>query len=372
MKIIFHVDVNSAFLSWTAVKRLEMGFDNQDIRLIPAAIGGDSTRRKGVIVAVSIPAKKRGVVSGETVLSAMEKCPEIVIHRADFKVYREYSEKFINILRKYAVKLEKLSIDEAYIEVLENENPIELARHIGNEIKERLGFTVNIGISNVKVLSKMASDFEKPDKIHTLYSDEVEKKLWKLPIERLHGCGHSTVKKLEKIGIKTIGEFAALSTELVVSLIGDKQGRYLLNSARGIGSDVLNEDVRVKSYSNETTLERDVTKTGYEKIIIPLLIELSEKVSERLKKDGLVAYTVFVTAKNSEFKRRTKQTKFQIPTDDRELILETAKRLMRELCLGKEALITDVAGIRLVGLGLTDVVSKKFRQLDIFSCSLIK
>ena len=181
-KLIFHVDVNSAFLSWTAVKRLNEEPDSVDLRAIPSAIGGDVAKRHGVITACSIPAKKLGVRTGEPVMRALEKCPELILLTSDFKTYREYSEKFIKILKKYALAVEQVSIDEAYIDITGTDEPIKMADKIKTEIYESLGFTVNIGISTVKLLAKMASDFEKPYKIHTLFPEEIKEKMWKLQL----------------------------------------------------------------------------------------------------------------------------------------------------------------------------------------------
>lgn len=219
-KLIFHVDVNSAFLSWTAVKKLKEEPESVDLRTIPSAIGGDVSKRHGVITACSIPAKKQGVRTGEPVMRALEKCPELQLFSSDFKTYREYSAQFIEILKKYALAVEQVSIDEAYLDMTGTKEPVAMAEKIKTEINENLGFTVNIGISTVKLLAKMASDFEKPYKVHTLFPKEIKEKMWKLPIEKLHGCGYRTSEKLRNIGVKPIGDAAALDKKLLCSLLG--------------------------------------------------------------------------------------------------------------------------------------------------------
>ncbi len=368
MNSIFHVDVNSAFLSWTAVKKLKEDPDGIDLRLIPSAVGGDVSKRRGVITACSLPAKKLGVKTGEPVAQALEKCPELIVVPSDFAIYKEYSEKFVNILRKYSPVIEQTSIDEAYMDMSESENPVKTAEDIKEEIKESLGFTVNIGISNVKILSKMASDFEKPDKIHTLYAEEIEEKMWQLPIERLHGCGRMTAKKLRNVGIKTIGEAAGFDKALLISLLGEKQGEYIHESSNGIGGErVKGEREAAKSYSNETTLELDITKSNYSRIMPSVIKKLSEKVSRRMKKDGVSGFTIVASLKSSSFSRRSKQTTLSVATNDADTINTVAAELVKELSFGERGIIAEGEGIRLVGVGCSQLDSREFRQLDIFS-----
>ena len=183
-KLIFHVDVNSAYLSWEASRRVANG--ESDIRLIPAVIGGDREKRTGVVLAKSIPAKKLGINTGEPIGMALRKCPELVIAKPDFRLYEENSKKFMDICREYTPVVEKASIDECYLDMSGTHriypDPVALAHTIKDRIRNELGFTVNIGIGDCKLLAKMASDFEKPDKVHTLFVSEIESKMWPLPI----------------------------------------------------------------------------------------------------------------------------------------------------------------------------------------------
>ena len=192
--IIFHIDVNAAFLSWEAVYRLTHGVftetDNQmptgchtahrgsgmDLREIPSAVGGDVTKRHGIILAKSIPAKRYGIRTGETVLEARRKCPDLLLVPPNYDLYRECSAAFLDILREYSDTVEPYSIDEAFVDMTTTCHlfgaPEEAAALIKDRIREELGFTVNIGISHSRLLAKMASDFRKPDRIHTLYRQE--------------------------------------------------------------------------------------------------------------------------------------------------------------------------------------------------------
>ena len=367
-KLIFHVDVNSAFLSWTAVKKLKEEPESVDLRTIPSAIGGDVSKRHGVITACSIPAKKQGVRTGEPVMRALEKCPKLCLFPSDFKTYREYSAKFIEILKKYALAVEQVSIDEAYLDMTGTDEPVSMAEKIKAEICENLGFTVNIGISTVKLLAKMASDFEKPYKVHTLFPKEIKEKMWKLPIEKLHGCGYRTSENLRNIGVKTIGDAAALDKKLLCSLLGEKSGEYIHESSNGRGSDIVSgEREAAKSYSNETTLPYDIRVSTYDKEMPEVIKWLAESVSKRLKKDGAEGYTISVNAKTSSFKRRSKQTTLVEPINNAKEIEKVSISLMKELCFGERGLFEEDDGIRLVGVGVSHLAENECKQMDIFS-----
>ena len=188
-RIIFHIDVNSAFLSWENCYRMQILGEERDIRNIPSAIGGDIEKRKGVILAKSISAKKCGIKTGEPIVSALAKCPELLVLQPHFDVYVRYSRAFINILKEYTPLVEQYSIDEAFMDMTGTQglhgDLIETAYKIKERIYDELGFTVNIGVSTNKLLAKMASDFEKPNKVHTLFKSEIAKKMWPLPVGEL-------------------------------------------------------------------------------------------------------------------------------------------------------------------------------------------
>ena len=230
-RTIFHVDVNSAFLSWSALKKLRDDPGSVDLRTIPSAVGGDVKTRHGIITAKSIPAKRYGIQTAEPVVKALQKCPQLVLVPPDFQTYHAYSRALMDILAQYSSLLQQMSIDEAYLDMSDRIAPGDReaakmwARRIREQVKRELGFTVNVGISTNKLLAKMASDFEKPDRTHTLYPDEVPSKMWPLPIDSLHGCGKSTAQKLQLVGINTIGEAAASDPLLLQSILGQKSGR---------------------------------------------------------------------------------------------------------------------------------------------------
>lgn len=235
-RLVFHIDVNSAYLSWEAARRVATG--EADLRLIPSAIGGDREKRTGVILAKSIPAKKFGVRTGEPVAMALRKCPDLVLARPDFRLYEQSSKAFMDICREYAPVVEKYSIDECFLNMSGTHriypDPLAIAHTIKDKIRDTLGFTVNVGIGENKILAKMASDFEKPDKVHTLYLHEIPQKLWPLPVRELFTVGASTSEKLEKARIRTIGDLAHTPLERVQMIVGMKLGKQLHDYANGI------------------------------------------------------------------------------------------------------------------------------------------
>ncbi len=383
-KYIFHIDVNSAFLSWSALKKLKEDPDSVDLRTIPSAVGGDVKKRHGIITAKSIPAKKYGIVTGEPVVKALEKCPSLVLVESDFKTYKMYSQAFMEILCRYSPLVEQVSVDEAYVDVSgcrelyaglatsEFPFPLCLAHRIKDDVRDSLGFTVNVGISCNKLLAKMASDFTKPDRVHTLFPEEVPDKMWPLPIGDLYGCGKATAARLQSIGVRTIGDAANSDPEMLISFLGPNSGSYIYRSANGIGgSEVSTEYEDAKSYSNETTLHSDMTADSYDKEIIPVLKHLSESVSTRLKKDGVYGRTVTVSVKTGSFKRHSAQMQLESSICDEQRIFRYSKELSDKLLLGENGLFIKGEVIRLVGVGLSKLDDGSYQQMSLFDDGMI-
>lgn len=298
---ILHVDVNNAFLSWTAVEKLSNG-ENVDIRLIPAIIGGDEAQRKGVVLAKSNLAKQFGIKTGEPIFFARKKCPQIKIFETNFKVYKKYSDKIFNILSEYTNIIERFSIDECFMDLtnspLKNKSLIETAYEISKRIKEELGFTVNIGVAENKLLAKMASDFQKPNKVHTLFKQEIPTKMWNLPVGELFMVGKKSIPKLEKLGIKTIKDLAQYDHKVIVQTFG-KYGEMIWNYANGIDfSEVLYIPEKPKGIGNSTTFPYDIS--NMEKLNEALLV-ITDQVAYRLRKSEMLANVVNVQIKNNEF-----------------------------------------------------------------------
>ena len=358
-RIIFHIDVNSAFLSWEAAKRVKNG--EADIRLIPSAIGGDRDKRTGVILAKSIPAKKFGIKPGEPIGMAVRKCPDLYLAKPDFRLYVKCSKAFIDICREYTPVVEKYSIDECFLDMTGTNmlypDPIAAAYEIKDRIYRELGFTVNVGIGPCKILAKMASDFEKPNKVHTLFYDEVPKKMWPLPVGELFSIGHSTADKLECAGIKTIGDLAMLDLTSVQSLIGDKIGKQIHDYANGIDpSPVLEEPEEAKGYSISTTLEEDVVTAEEANKI---LLALADSVSARMRADYKKAVCVGVTIRGNNFKNHSHQHTLDEATDITTEIYNVSKKLFSELWDKKTPL-------RLLGISLTQITDEDNTQLSFF------
>ncbi|MBR6654309.1 MAG: DNA polymerase IV [Oscillospiraceae bacterium] len=358
-KLIFHVDVNSAFLSWEAAKRVAAG--EEDLRLIPSAIGGDREKRTGVILAKSIPAKKFGVKTGEPVGMALRKCPDLYLARPDFKLYEKNSRAFMDICRRYAPVVEKYSIDECFLDMsgtsLIYPDPVEIAHTIKDTIRDELGFTVNVAISRNKLLAKMTSDFEKPDKVHTLFPEEVPSKMWPMPVRELFSVGRATAERLETANIRTIGELAAMEPERAQFLLGNKLGAMLLDYANGRDdTPVLAEREEAKGYSNSTTLETDVTDFEQANVI---LLALSDSVAARMRADNAKAYCVSVTARSNDFKTRSHQKKLDEATDITSEIYEIVKLLFAELWDGTTPL-------RLLGVAVSDITKEDYVQQSLF------
>ena len=362
-RLIFHVDVNSAFLSWEAARRVKNG--ESDLREIPSCIGGDPESRRGVVLAKSIPAKKYKVKTGEPLSAALRKCPGLVIARPDFKLYTQCSKAFKDICRSYAPVVEEFSIDECFMDMTGTEHmypdPIALANELKDRIREELGFTVNVGIGRNKLCAKMASDFEKPDKVHTLFPEEIERKMWPLPVGDLLFIGGSSAARLREAHIQTIGELAHADPDKLKKLLGEKMSVQAHSFANGIdNSPVREQPEEAKGYSNSVTLEEDVTDLEAADAI---LLALADSVSAHMRSDGAKAGNVAVTIRYLDFKNRSHQKKLDRTIDTTREVYDTARALLRELWKDKRAL-------RLIGISLTDLVrGEGHEQMSLFDDS---
>lgn len=361
-RIIFHIDVNSAFLSWTAVDLLKGGA-SLDIRTVPAIIGGDISKRHGVVLAKSVPAKKYGIQTGEPIVNAFRKCPSLLLEPPNHASYLAHSQEFISFLSQICPDIEQVSIDECFMDFTpvagqfagqlapqftsqfaslsapQFASASAAAAYIKDSIRERFGFTVNIGISDRKVLAKMASDFKKPDLIHTLYHDEIQEKLWPLPVSSLFMCGKSSVDTLHKLGIDTIGELAQADLSILDAHL-KSHGKMLWEYANGMDdSHVVTEPSKAKGIGNSITLKQDaLTRED----ALPALLSLSESVAFRLRQSGQLAGMLSTEIKYATFKSVSHQMILPAPTCQSDLIYQTACQLFDE--------IWDGTPIRLLGV----------------------
>lgn len=356
-RIIFHVDVNSAFLSWTAVEKLRKG-EKIDIREVPAVIGGDEASRHGIVLAKSMPAKKYGIVTGESLYSARKKCPKLLIFSPSFNIYKESSRKLMSLLKEYTPVIEQYSIDECFMDLTSdtgNLTPLKLAEIIKERVKSELGFTVNIGISTNKLLAKMASELEKPDKINTLYKDEIKAKLWPLPVGELFMVGRSGKEKLNKLFIHNVGELANFNVDILVNKF-KSYGKLIWEYANGIDNSKVNSsEEEAKVISNSVTLSKDIAS---EEEIKKVLIEISENVSSRLRKIGRCCSSISVSIRTSNFKNYSHQKKLKNPTNCTKNIIETSNIIFIEMWKREP--------IRLIGIQLSGLCDSEVKQISLF------
>lgn len=358
-KVYFHVDVNSAFLSWSALKLLRDG-QTLDLRTVPSAVGGDEEKRHGVVLAKSGPAKKYGVHTGESLFAARRKCPELIVTPPDFDWYVQNSKALIAILQQYTPDVEQYSIDEAFLDMTGTEAlfgpPLTVAHTLRNRVREELGFTVNIGVAPNRLLAKMASDFEKPDKVHTLFPDEVPAKMWPLPVGNLFGVGPSAVRRLNQCGIYTIGDLARTDRTVVVGIFGAR-GDTLWNYANGREADpVTKQTTRDNTYGNSVTLPRDLARPEEADAT---LLALCDSVGRRLRNDGKTARVIAVQLVDNAFRRRSHQTTLPDPTNSTDRLYEVALQLMRQMWPARP--------VRLVGVSAEKTGTDNFEQLDLFT-----
>lgn len=337
-----HIDVNSAFLSWSAVNLLKNGYET-DLRTIPSIIGGDSSSRHGIVLAKSIPAGRFGISTAEPIISAMRKCPNLHIEKPDFKIYKQFSHAFIDYLHTFTPDIEQVSIDECYLDFTPiahlYPSPMTFAQKIQKEIYELFGFTVNVGISDKKVLAKMASDFEKPFKIHTLYTYEIQKKMWPLPIGDLYMCGKASASTLYKLGIRTIGDLANSDIRIIESNL-KSIGTLLHNFANGIdSSQVETSHEPRKGLGHAITLSQDATTRAE---AIKILDTLSKRVAYDLRKEQMIGCQVTTELKYADFTKHSAQHSLAFYTSNESDIYENAIQLFDGLW--------DESPIRLIGI----------------------
>lgn len=357
-KQILHIDVNNAYLSWTAVEMLKQG-SKIDIRNIPAIIGGDQSKRSGIVLAKSMKAKECGVRTAETIYQAKIKCPGLQIFSSNFEIYQKYSDALYNLLLQYTDKIERFSIDECFLDMtnyLMKDTLLNKAKEISKRVKEELGFTVNIGVSSNKLLAKMASDFTKPDKIHTLYQEEIPKKMWPLPIQDLFMLGRRSVPKLYNMQIKTIEDLAKTDKAILEKKFG-KHGIMMWEYANGIdNTEVKYKKEKPKAIGNSITLPQNITEI---KKLEEILLALAEQVTYRLRRHELLANTVNVQLRTKDFEDSSHQGKLTIATATTKEIYSRAKQLLEEM-------YQDGKPIRLIGLRVDNLIEKEEGQLSLF------
>ena len=356
---ILHVDVNNAFLSWTALDMLKHGSEI-DIREIPAVIGGDESKRSGIVLAKSMKAKECGVKTAETIYQARMKCPGLKVFPSNFKVYRYYSNQLYQLLLEYTDKIERFSIDECFLDMthyLMNDTLLNKGKEINRRVKEELGFTVNVGVAHNKLLAKMASDFTKPDRVHTLFENEIQRKMWTLPVSELFMLGKRTVPKLYNMQIKTIGDLAKTNKKILQDKFG-KHGTMMWEYANGIdNSEVKFQKEKPKGIGNSVTLPEDISNIDK---LEEILLALTEQVTYRLRKQKMLAKVVNVQLRNKDFVDTSHQRKLPNATASTKEIFAHAKELL-------EQMYRKGTPIRLIGVRVDDLTDTEEMQISLFN-----
>ena len=360
-RVIFHVDANSAFLSWTAAYKVKVLGEAQDIREVPSVVAGDKESRHSIILAKSTPAKKFGIQTGEPLFQALEKCPDLVVVQPDYGLYVEASRHFVEMLRQFSPAVEQYSIDEAWVDMTGTERlwgaPRLAAEQMRRRIWEELGFTVNVGISSNKLLAKMAGDFEKPNKVHTLFPEEIEAKFWPLPVRDLFLVGAATERKLNRLGIYTIGELAHADMHVLKKRLG-KHGETIWHFANGRNADAVTpEPAENKGYGNSTTTAHDVTTHAEAHQV---LLSLCETVAMRMRKDDKCGSCISVHLRTNEFQHYSHQAMLLGATNITSEIFEAACRVFDEAWDG-------VTPLRQLGVQMTRLSNEPYQQYDLFS-----
>lgn len=357
---ILHVDVNSAYLSWEAVRRLENG-SRKDLREIPSVVGGDPEKRSGIVLAKSIPAKAFGVRTGETLWEAREKCPDLVVVSPDYELYRKCSDALFELLCRFSSRVQRYSVDECFLDWTRlpggPDDPLETADLIRFQVRDRLGFTVNIGISTNKLLAKMASELKKPDQVHTLFPREIPEKMWPLDVGDLFMVGRATRARLNRLNVRTIGDLASMELWRLEALFQKCRGRMLYEYARGIDRSLVQETGYgewEKSISNSTTIPRDLDTIREARMV---LLALTERCAGRLRQKGLCCGLVGISLRTPDLARRSHQRVLATATDGTGILFRTASDLLEE--------VWPREGVRQLGIRLGSLCGGEFHQLSL-------
>ena len=360
-RVIFHVDANSAFLSWSAAYRVKVLGEKEDLRDVPSVVAGDRESRHSIILAKSTPAKKYGIQTGEPLFQALEKCPALKIIQPDYELYVAASRAFVAMLRQFSPAVEQYSIDEAWVDMTGTErlwgSPRLAAEKMRRRIHEELGFTVNIGISSNKLLAKMAGDFEKPNKVHTLFPEEMEEKFWPLPVRDLFLVGAATERKLKMLGVYTIGDLAKTDVRILKKRLG-KHGETIWHFANGRNAEAVTpEPAENKGYGNSVTTARDVVTHSQAHQVI---LSLCETVAMRMRKDGKCGSCISIHLRTNEFHHFSHQAMLVGATNITSEIFGAACRTFDEVWDG-------VTPLRQLGVQVTRLSNEPYQQYDLFS-----
>ena len=356
MRRIFHIDMNSFFASCEQARNPELKGKN-------IAVAGDPEKRHGIILAASYSAKAFGIKTTMPVWKAEKLCPDLILLPCDFELYKSYSHRVMDIFREYAPVIEQASIDEAYLDFTGTEkiypDVLELAHTIQDRIKNELDLCCSVGISENKLLAKMASDYKKPLGITEIYTKDVERMLWPMDVREMFMIGKSTAESLKSIGIYTIGDLAKFDYDTLAKHFGDKGASRLMDSANGLddGEVIPNEEIEMKSNGAEKTFAEDIDD---DKILKDTLFEFSERISKNLREYDKKAKTVVLKIKFSDFTSITRNITMNKATDISNTIYEYG-------CMLLDKNWDKENKIRLIGLSCTNFKEDdEFDQMTLF------
>ena len=349
-RVIAHIDMNCFYAS------VEEKY-NPELRGKPLAIAGTVKTRHGIIVTSNYEARKLGVKTTMRVGDARKICPNIKFLQPDMEKYQKESKLIFDLIREYTTKVEVVSVDEAYIDLSEFEEPIRVIATIQRRIYKQLGMPSSVGVSYNKFFAKMGSDLKKPLGFTIINKKNYEYILWDMDISEMHGCGKSAAKKLKKMGISTIGDLANANEVVLHSLLGI-QGLRLKKCANGEDNRELKYTVERKSVGNSKTFSEDLVE---EVEIKNQLKKLSEKVSNRAKSRNYVGNNISIIIRSSDFKNITRSKKIPEYIDSTVDIYNNALELILDN-------YDFTYPIRLLGVSLNDIKKKDNLkvQLDIF------
>ncbi len=300
-RVILHSDCNGFYASVECLY-------NPQIRNKPVAVSGDAENRHGIILAKNEIAKRYGIKTGEAIWQAKKKCPELITVLPHFDLYKRFSKMARRIYSDYTDRIEPFGLDESWLDVTHNieKSGTEIAREINRRIKEELGITVSIGVSFNKIFAKFGSDYKKPDAITAITRENYKSIVWDSPAEDLLYVGKATKKKLNNIGIYTIGDIARSDINLLRSHLG-KWGDLIYGFANGYDSSPvshMDENSEVKSIGNSTTTPRDMKTYKDVKIVMYILCD---SVCRRMREQGFMARTVEISVRDKELNIFTRQ-----------------------------------------------------------------
>ena len=349
-RVIAHIDMNCFYAS------VEEKY-NPELRGKPLAIAGTVKTRHGIIVTSNYEARKLGIKTTMRFVDERNICTTIIFLQPDMEKYQRESKLIFDLIREYTTKVEVVSVDEAYIDLSEFEEPIKVIATIQRRIYKQLGMPSSVGVSFNKFFAKMGSDLKKPLGFTIINKKNYKSILWDMDIGEMHGCGKSATKKLKKMGISTIGDLANANEVLLHSILGI-QGLRLKKCANGEDNRELKYTVERKSIGNSKTFSEDLLE---EIEIKNQLRKLSEKVSNRAKSRNYVGNNISIVIRSSDFKNITRSKKISEYIDSTDDIYNNALELVLENY--------DFSyPIRLLGVSLNDIKKKDNLkvQLDIF------